>query len=74
MDLQAQQHLGPVSPHSAAGSVYSACGALQSSPLLVYLVYHYVYHHSLVFSLHKMHCVNIRLLLRLHEEAVPMPV
>ena len=45
MELQAQQHLVPVSPHSAAGSVYPACGALQSSPLPVYLVYHHVYHH-----------------------------
>ena len=48
MELQAQQHLVPVSPHSAAGSVYPAYGALQSSPLPVYLVYYDVYHHTLL--------------------------
>ena len=65
MELQAQQHLVPVSPHSAAGSVYPACGALQSSPLPVYLVYHHVYHHSLAVSLRGMYCVSIGLLLEI---------
>ena len=48
-----------------AGSVYPACGALHSSPLPVYLVYHRVYHHSLAVSLHEMYCVSIRLFLEI---------
>ena len=70
MELEAQQHVVPVSLHSA-GSVYPACGTLQSSPLPVYLVYHYVYYHSLAVSLHEMHWVSIGLLL---DQAVPMLV
>ena len=65
MELQAQQHLVPVSPHSAAGSVYPACGALRSSPLPVYLVYHQVYHHSLAVSSHEMYCVSIGLFMEI---------
>ena len=65
MELQAQQHLVPVSPHSAAGSVCPACRALQSPPLPVYLVYRHVYYHSLAVSLHEMYCGDIGLLLEI---------
>ena len=74
MELQAQQHLVPVSPHSAAGSVYPAYGALQSSPLPVYLVYYDVYHHSLAVSLHEMHCVVLGSSRRLYDQALAMLV
>ena len=74
MELQAQQHLVPVSPHSAAGSVYPAYGALQSSPLPVYLVYYDVYHHSLAVSLHEMHCVVLGSSRRLYDPALAMLV
>ena len=71
MELQAQQHLVQVSPHSAAGSVYPACGALRSPPLPVYLVYHHVYHHSLAER-----CIAgvLGSSWRLHDQAVPMLV
>ena len=64
MELQAQQDLILISPHCAAASVYPACGALQSSPLPVYLVYH-VYHHSLAVSLREMLCMSFGLLLEI---------